>query len=87
MCLSIPPKFSVANAVGKIKGKSAILIHRRYLGRTKNLKGYHFWSRGYCVSTVGLDEAQVREYIRKQDEHELRVEQLTLIETGSQPTE
>ena len=85
MCLSIPPKFSVANAIGKLKGKSAILIHRRYLGRTKNLTGYHFWARGYCVSTVGLDEAMVREYIRKQDQHELRQEQLTLQEVDMNP--
>jgi len=82
MCLSIPPKYSVANAVGKLKGKSAILIHRRCLGRTKNLTGYHFWARGYCVSTVGLDEANVREYIRKQGEHELRQEQFVLTDLG-----
>ena len=43
MCLSIPPKFSVANAIGKLRGKSAILIHRRFLGKTKNSAGYHFW--------------------------------------------
>jgi len=78
MCLSIPPKYSVANAVGKLKGKSAILIHRRCLGRTKNLTGYNFWARGYCVSTVGLDEARVREYIRNQEAHEQYQEQLAL---------
>ena len=62
--LSIPPKYGVAQAVGRLKGKSAILIHRRYLGKGKNLTGYHFWARGYCVSTVGLDEATVRQYIK-----------------------
>ncbi len=82
MCLSIPPKYSVANTMGKLKGKSAILIHKRYLGRAKNLTGFHFWARGYCVSTVGLDEAQIVEYIQKQDHHELRQEQLTLQEVG-----
>lgn len=60
MCLSIPPKFSVANTVGFLKGKSAIQIHRQYLGKTKNFTGFHFWSRGYCASTVGLDESMVR---------------------------
>lgn len=53
MCLSIPPRYGVAQAVGRLKGKSAILIHRRYLvGKGKNFIGYHFWARGYCVSTV-----------------------------------
>jgi putative transposase len=66
MCLSIPPKFSVANTVGRLKGKSAILIHRRYLGKQRNFTGFHFWARGYCVSTVGLDEQVIREYIRNQ---------------------
>ena len=56
LCLSIPPKFSVANAIGFLKGKSAIQIHRQYMGRERNFTGFHFWTRGYCVSTVGLDE-------------------------------
>ena len=78
MCLSIPPRYAVAQAVGRLKGKSAILIHRRYLGKGKNPTGYHFWARGYCVSTVGLDEATVRQYIRAQEEHELQLDQLAL---------
>lgn len=86
MCLSIPPKFSVANAIGKLKGKSAILIHRRFLGKTKNLTGYHFWARGYCVSSIGLNEAQVREYIRNQEDHELRQMQLPLQGLDVKPT-
>jgi putative transposase len=65
LCLSIPPKYSVANAVGRLKGKAAIRIHREYLGRTRNFTGLHFWARGYCVSTVGLDEAVIRQYIRR----------------------
>ena len=78
LCLSIPPKFSVANTIGFLKGKSAIRIHREYLGRDRNFIGYHFWARGYCVSTVGLDEQAIREYIRKQEEEEKRQEQLPL---------
>ena len=66
MCLSIPPKYSVAFAIGFIKGKSAIRIHRQILGN-KRVTGLHFWSRGYCVSTVGLDEETIRKYIRDQD--------------------
>ena len=66
MCLSIPPKHSVAFAIGFIKGKSAVRIHRQIL-RVKRVTGLHFWSRGYCVSTVGLDEATIRKYIRDQE--------------------
>ena len=79
MCLGIPPKYAVAEAIGKLKGKSAILIHKRYLGRGKNLAGYHFLARGYCVSTVGLDEALVREYIRNQEADDKAIEQYSLL--------
>lgn len=75
MLLGIPPKFSVANIVGKLKGKSTILINQKYV-KQRNFRGLHFWSRGYCVSTVGLDEGVIREYIRTQDEREKREEQL-----------
>jgi REP-associated tyrosine transposase len=83
LCLSIPPKYSVANTVGFLKGKSAIRIHREFLGRERNFTGYHFWARGYCVSTVGLDEQTIRQYIRNQEEEERRQEQLPL--GGLQP--
>ena len=66
LCLSIPPKYSVAHTVGFIKGKSAVRIHRELL-RERRLVGLHFWAVGYCVSTVGLDEAAVRQYIREQE--------------------
>ena len=78
LCLSIPPKYSVAHTVGFLKGKSAIRIHRQYLGRERNFTGLHFWTRGYCVSTIGLDEEKVREYIRNQEDEEKRQEQLSL---------
>ncbi len=68
LCLSIPPKYGVANALGRLKGKSAIRIHREYLGRKRNFTGFHFWAKGYCVSTVGLDEEMIRKYIRNQEE-------------------
>ena len=76
LCLSIAPKYSVANTVGFLKGKSAIRIHREYLGRARNFTGFHFWARGYCVSTIGLDEDTIREYIRKQEDEEKRQENL-----------
>jgi putative transposase len=69
MCLSVPPKFSIAFVIGFLKGKSAVRIHR-YLLKSKQTKGKHFWSRGYCVSTVGLDEETIRKYIRDQEEAE-----------------
>ena len=71
MCLSVPPKYSVAFVIGFLKGKSAVRIHRGILQK-KRMTGLHFWARGYCVSTVGLDEATIREYIRHQEELEKR---------------
>jgi len=71
MCVSIPPKHSVAFAIGFIKGKSAVRIHRQILGN-KRVTGLHFWSRGYCVSTVGLNEETIRKYIREQEALEKR---------------
>ena len=75
---SIPPKHAVAQVVGYIKGKSAIHIARTYTGRRRNFVGQHFWARGYFVSTVGRDEAAVREYIRNQEREDHREEQLRL---------
>lgn len=76
MVLSIPPKYSVAMVVGYLKGKSAIQIHREMFGVKKGFTGKSFWSRGYCVSTVGLDEKTVREYVKNQDEHDKRQDEL-----------
>lgn len=76
--ISIPPKYSVSQVVGFIKGKSAIAIARNYMGRRKNFTGQSFWARGYYVSTVGKDEEAVREYIKNQEEEDKRIEQLNL---------
>jgi putative transposase len=70
MCLSIPPKFSVSMTVGYIKGKSAIRIHREIMGQKRQFTGLHFWAPGYCVSTIGLDEDQIREYVKNQEQLE-----------------
>ena len=77
LCLSIPPKFSVAHTIGFLKGKSAVRIHRELL-KERRMTGLHFWSAGYCVSTVGLDEDRIRKYIREQDEKDLRQNELDL---------
>jgi putative transposase len=82
MLISIPPKYSVAQVVGYIKGKSAIHIARTYLGQRKNYTGMSFWARGYFVSTVGADEAVVRGYIRDQEKDDRRIEQLSLFTAG-----
>ena len=76
--LGLPPKFSVANTVGFLQGKSAIRIHREYLGRQRHFTGYHFWARGYCVSTVGVAEEVLRDDIRKQEADEKKQEKLEL---------
>ena len=85
MCISIPPKFSVLSVVGFIKGKSAISIARNFLGRRRNFTGENFWARGYFVSTVGLDEVVVREYIRNQEKEDRRLEQLNLDWSSKEP--
>lgn len=71
MCVSIPPKYSVANIVGYVKGKSAMIIFEKYSRLRKNFRGHSFWARGYYVSTVGLDEAKIRKYIQNQEQHEM----------------
>ena len=70
MLLSIPPKYSVAFTIGYLKGKSAVRIHREILRTKGTLFGRAFWSRGYCVSTVGLDEAMITRYIQDQEKDE-----------------
>ena len=68
MCLSVPPRYSIAMVIGFLKGKSAIRIHRELLGDQRTFTGLHFWARGYCVSTVGLNEEDIRRYIREQED-------------------
>ncbi len=68
MLIKIPPKYSVAEVIGYIKGKSAIAVARQFGGRQRNFNGERFWARGYAVSTVGFEEVQIREYIRNQEQ-------------------
>lgn len=72
MLIEIPPKYSVAQVIGYMKGKSAIYVARRYGERQKYFSGQHMWARGYFVSTVGLDEEAIRKYIREQEKDDLR---------------
>lgn len=78
MLISIPPKYAVSSVVGYIKGKSAIHLARTYGERKRNFAGQHFWARGYFVSTVGRDEAMIRDYIRHQEKEDERVDQLNI---------
>ena len=78
MLISIPPKHAVSQVVGYIKGKSAIHIARSYLGVRRNFVGQNFWARGYFVSTVGRDEVAIRDYIKKHEAEDRRMEQLKL---------
>ena len=78
--VSIPPKHSVSEVVGFIKGKSAIHIARTFAGRRRNFVGQSFWARGYYVSTVGKDEESVRRYIQEQEEADRRLDQMDLFD-------
>jgi putative transposase len=78
MLLAIPPKYAVSQGVGYIKGKSAIHMARVYGERKRNFVGQNFWARGYFVSTVGRDEATIREYIRNQEQVDEKLEQMKL---------
>ena len=68
MLIRIPPKYSVAEVVGYLKGESAISVARQFSGRQRNFNGENLWARGYAVSTVGFEESQIRAYIRNQEQ-------------------
>ena len=70
MLLNVPPRYSIAMVIGFLKGKSAVRIHRDIKQIRGRLFGRSFWARGYCVSTVGRDEEQIRNYIRDQERHQ-----------------
>ena len=78
LVLSIPPKYSISETIGFLKGKSAIKIFDMHHKLKKRYWGRHFWSKGYCVSTVGLDEEQIKKYVRLQNHKEKRMTQMSL---------
>jgi putative transposase len=80
MLISIPLKYAVSQVVGIIKDKSAVHIARNFMNHRKKFTGQHFWARVYYVSTVGRDEATIREYIRKQEQEDRRIDQLDMFE-------
>jgi len=76
MLIWIPPKFAVSSVIGYVKGKSAIHVARHFLGKSRNYTGQSLWARGFFVSTVGIDEETIREYIGQQEEEDKRLDQL-----------
>lgn len=68
MLISIPPKYSVSEVIGYIKGKSAIAVARQFGNKKRNFIGERFWARGYAVSTVGFEIEQIRAYIKNQEQ-------------------
>jgi putative transposase len=78
MRISIPPKYALSQVIGYIKGKSAIHLARVYGENRRNFVGQHFWARRYFVSTVGRDDALIRESIRSQEQEDKRLDQLNL---------
>jgi putative transposase len=78
MLLSIPPKYAVSSIMGYLKGKLALRLFQQYDRFGKQYWGRHLWSRGYCVSTVGLNEEHIRKYVKWQEKQERVIEQLQL---------
>ena len=76
LCLSIPPKYSVSSAIGILKGKSASEVMSFGSRNSRMVRGRQFWARGYCVSTVGLDEQTIRAYIKNQEIEDKKEDQL-----------
>ena len=74
MVIEIPPKYAVSSVLGYLKGKLALKLFQRYEKLGKAYWGRHLWSRGYCVSTVGLNEEQIRKYVQWQEKKEREVE-------------
>ncbi len=67
----VPPKLSISELMGILKGKTAIKLFKSFSGlKKKPYWGNHFWARGYCSSTVGLDEEKIRKYVKYQEQQE-----------------
>ena len=75
MCISIPPKYAIAEVIGYLRGKSAIAVARQFGAKQKNLNGENLWARGYAVSTVGFELEKVKEYIEHQEKLEIEREE------------
>ncbi|GEO75555.1 IS200/IS605 family transposase [Levilactobacillus namurensis] len=77
LLLSIPPKLSVSSFMGYLKGKSALMMFDRHANLKYKFGNRHFWSEGYYVTTVGMNEATIKKYIRDQEKHDMVIDKLT----------
>jgi putative transposase len=77
LLLDVPPKYAVSSVMGFLKGKLALRVFQKYQRFGKQFWGRHLWSRGYCVSTVGLDEERIRKYVKWQEKHDRQDDQLS----------
>lgn len=76
LVVSIPPKYSISGIMGYLKGKLSIRLFQRYERLGKRFWGQHLWTRGYCVSTVGLNEDKIRKYVKWQEKKEKEIERV-----------
>jgi len=82
LLLSIPAKMSVSSFIGYLKGKSALMMFDKHANLKYQFGNRHFWAEGYCVSTVGLNEATIRKYIEEQEKHDIALDKLSVKEYG-----
>ena len=80
MLISIPPKYSVSQIMGYLKGKSSLMIYEKYANMKYKYGNRHFWCRGYYVDTVGKNAKKIQEYIQNQLKEDLEYDQMTLKE-------
>ena len=80
MYVSIPPKLSVSQFMGYLKGKSALMIFDKHANLKYKFGNRHFWAEGYYVSTVGLNEATIKKYIQEQESHDIAMDKLSVKE-------
>ena len=80
MLVSIPPKYSVAQFMGYLKGKSALMLFDKHANLKYKFGNRHFWAEGYYVSTVGLNEATIKKYIQDQEKHDIAMDKLSVKE-------
>ena len=80
LLLSIPPKMSVSNFMGYLKGKSAMMIFDRHANLKYKFGNRHFWATGYYVSTVGMNETTIAKYVREQEIHDQMMDKVSVKE-------
>ena len=80
LLLAIPPRLSVSNFMGYLKGKSALMMFERHANLKYKFGNRHFWAEGYYVSTVGLNEETIKKYIQEQEKHDILMDKLSVKE-------